>query len=100
MGNALRSRIQRIRVKLQQGDLVLVTWLDAFTHPGGYWQTDDVCDLKPMTTVGYFVTVSDEYLTVAQSMSHCSDDETQQFGGVFSVPIQFLVSTRKIKERK
>ena len=68
--------------------LVAVTWTDTVGHPDNdaWMSKDEAMDMKPapMTTVGYLLVQTEEYITVASTKS--VDDKDDCFGNVNAIP--------------
>ena len=68
--------------------LVAVTWTDTVGHPDNdaWMSKDEALDMKPapMTTVGYLLVQTEEYITVASTKS--VDDKDDCFGNVNAIP--------------
>jgi hypothetical protein len=83
-----------------QGKIVEVSWFDAYSPdlPGeGYWGSrEELEDHKAELcyTVGYLISQKNGWLTLAQSKSNFSGEQT--VGGSFRIPSKWI---HKIKEK-
>lgn len=79
------------------GDTVLITWDDAFVLAGHYWRDlDEIYETDHERTVGFYLQATDRFVTVAQTVGRGGDDEEDQWGGVYSVPVGFIISIDKL----
>jgi hypothetical protein len=84
--------VLRLKVKLREGDLVTVTWLDAFGCTHIAWLECDEVDMKAEYSVescGYYVGQSKKYLVLAGDMAEAA------YGRVFYIPLGMIVKVQR-----
>ena len=59
--------------EMQVGDIIEVTWIDAWSNSHGYGEPDHTYEPLPCVDVGYFLQENDHGVTTVRSMA---------FGGV------------------
>jgi hypothetical protein len=85
--------VLRLKIKLREGDLVTVTWLDAFGCTHIAWLECDEVDMKAEYSVescGYYVGQSKKYLVLAGDMAEAA------YGRVFYIPLGMIVKVQRI----
>ena len=78
--------------KLKSGDLVIVSWLDAFSlrEP---WTNEEDLDLSPdysFDSVGYYVSSSKKYFVLAGDRADANDGGQVAYGRVHYLPLGMI----------
>ena len=70
-----------------------VTWRDAWFHEGRGWESRNnyETEMAPMTSVGYHIETTDDYLILAMTIS------SDEFGGLFRIPVGAVLSTKILR---
>ena len=70
-------------------------WLDAYEAEGEWYGTDYVPEVRPMTTYGYAIAITDKYISVASTY----DPDTEQYACVINIPIGMLITVTPVSVR-
>jgi hypothetical protein len=91
-----------LRLKLREGDLVRVEWLDAYTAGEGWIDPSELDDrwdgVYRITSVGIYLCKSHGYLRMVQSMGDGGDKFDGGMVGGFSIPIGCIERVSIMKE--
>lgn len=76
-------------------DRIEVTWRDAWFSDGRGWESrsDYETEMDPMTSVGYHVETTEDYVILAMTIS------TDEFGGLFRIPVGCVIATTRLSKR-
>lgn len=86
---------------MKQFDLVQITWRDALA---GKVVWENIAELEQellyerdlMETIGYLIQVDKRYITVAQTLQRIPGGDLINAGGVFSIPVGFILKAVKL----
>lgn len=81
---------------VKQYDPIQIRWIDSFcTAHGSSWEdTDYDRDCPDIVTLGYYLTKTDRYMIVAQSMG--TGDDKGSFGGIWRIPLGCILGVTQL----
>ena len=85
--------------KLKLGQRIEVEWDDSFRREDSFWHVfgDLGCKNAPyMKSVGYYLSSSKRFLTVAQTVQPGDDTTEATYGATFSIPQGCIHKIKKI----
>jgi hypothetical protein len=94
--------VLRLKVKLREGDVIKVVWLDAYTAGDGWIDPDELKDrwkgVYRITSVGIYQSTDSGYIRMVQSTGDGGDKFDGGMVGGFSVPIGCIEKVTIMKE--
>lgn len=76
--------------------IVEVIWDDAASNSQSWVDLDDIVEPEQVNTTGFLVKETDEYVTVAASVSN-EEDHIKTVGNTMTIPKGMIVSRREVK---